>query len=109
MSEARTKVGSPVYMRLAQRLRTMVAEEHANGLSGAERFTVVHVTPTLVIEHLRSDLVLEDGDPDFTVGAWLRQYMLQYTLVVGDSIWCVREGLEWTAIDVVDPGSQVAI
>lgn len=95
--------GAAVFQELAQRIRRTVHDEHANGLSGAERFVVKSVSP-LILEALSSDLVLEDGDSDFTVAAWLRQYIIDYTLHEGDQVWCVREGLEWTAIDVTDPG-----
>ena len=97
--------GVDVYHQLALRLQRMVRDEHRNNLSGVERFTVVSVTP-LRIEHLGHDLTLEDGDPDFTVGAWVRQYMLNYALVAGDQVWCLREGQMWHAVDVTDPGGQ---
>lgn len=99
---------SDVFQELALRLRKMVRDEHANGLSGAERFVVRNADP-LTLEQLSSDLVLEDGDADFTVGAWLRQYALQYGLSAGQQVWCVREGQEWTAIEVTDPGGQAMI
>lgn len=105
---ARTTVpGHDVYGQLAKRLQRMARDEHKNHGSGAERFTVRNVTP-LRIEHMGSDLVLEDGDPDFTIGAHVRQYMLNYTLVPGDQMWCLREGQDWHALDVIDPGNQRA-
>lgn len=86
----------------------MARVEHRNSGSGAERFVVKSVAP-LIIEHLASDLVLEDGDPDFTVGGWVRQYMVNYSLAVGDVMWCLRRGQQWHVVDVEDPGGQVAI
>lgn len=99
--------GHDIYDQLAKRLRRTVHEEHVNNLTGTERFTVVSVTP-LRIEHMASDLVLEDGDPDLSVGAWVRQYGLNNGLQIGDQVWCLRQGQDWHLIDVVDPGSQRA-
>lgn len=107
MSETHVKhrAGSDVYHDLALRLQQMARDEQANNGTGVERFTVTSVSP-LRIEHLGTDLILEDGDPDFTVGAWIRQFMLNYTLTPGDQVWCAREGQEWHAFDVTDPGGQ---
>lgn len=107
VSKTRTQTPQPpdVFAQLALRLKQLVHDEHINNLSGVERFTVRSVSP-LIVEHMDGNLVLEDGDPDFTVGAWFRQFMLNYTLVVGDQAWCLREGQEWHLIDVSDPSSQ---
>lgn len=107
MSETRVahRRGKTIYHDLAKRLQQMVADEHKNNLTGVERFTVTSVSP-LRIEHLGSPLTLEDGDPDFTVGAWVRQYALNYGIQTGDQIWCMREGQDWHAVDITDPGGQ---
>lgn len=93
-----------VFDRLATRLREMAREE-ADNASGVERWLVKHADP-LMIEQLDGDLVLEEGDPDFTVGEWLRQLRVAYGLPVGSLVWVARasgaeDDLEWHALDVV--------
>lgn len=88
-----------IFDQLAVKLREMVQAEHVNSLSGVERFRVVRVAP-LMVEHVDGDLVLEDGDPDFTVGSWVRQRIANYGITVGDQVWCARESQEWHAFDV---------
>lgn len=97
-----------VFDQLALRLRQVVRDEHANTGSAVEKFTVISVTP-LILDELNGNLILEDGDPDFTVGSWLRQYMLNYSLVVGDVVQVARNGSTWHALDVVDPGGQASL
>lgn len=97
--------GPDVFARLALKLREMIRHEQVNNGTGVERFQVTSVSP-LRIEHQGGDLVLEDGDPDFTVGSWVRQYMLNYALTAGDQVWCLREGQEWHVVDITDPGGQ---
>lgn len=104
-SDVRQRTNVDVYHELALRLQRLVHDEHRNHLDGVERFTVASVDP-LKLEHMGTNLMLEDGDPDFTVGAWVRQYMLNYTLAHGDQMWVLREGAEWHAVDIVDPGGQ---
>lgn len=91
-----------IYDQLASRLREMVAEEHVNSLSGVERFTVQRATP-LLLEHTDGDLVLEEGDPDFTIGVTVRAYLTSHGVVVGDQVWCLRENQEWHLVDITDP------
>lgn len=97
---------SSTFDRLTLRLREMIQQEHANSCSGAEQFSVVSTNP-LTVEQMASSLRLTDGDPDFTVGAWLRQYILAYPLQVGQAVWCLREATTWHLVDLVDPGGQV--
>lgn len=101
----RSPRSASVFQDLAQRLREVVRDEHRNGLSGAERFTVTSTVP-LIIEQLAGDVILEDGDPDVTIGGWMRQYIANYGLRLGDQVWCLREGMEWHVVDVADPGGQ---
>lgn len=91
--------GADVFARLALKLREIVRHEQVNGGTGVERFQVTAVSP-LRLEHTGGDLVLEDGDPDLTVDAWVRQYHANYGIVAGDQAWCLREGQEWHWIGV---------
>lgn len=83
---------------LAQRLRTLAHDEAANAGSTIHRFAVRQPAP-LVIEEVEGDLVLEDGDPDFTVGDGLRQHIARYGLAGGDQIIVAHAGDEWHALD----------
>lgn len=97
-------MANEVFDRLATRLREMARAE-AEAASGVERWTVRQASP-LVIEQLDGELVLEEGDPDFTVGDWLRQLRTAYGIEVGSQVWVGRassapDDVEWHALDVV--------
>lgn len=89
--------GGNVYDQIALKLREIVHGVHLNEGSGAERFQVTQTSP-LVIEALHSDLQLEVGDPDFTIGQAVTTKL--DALEVGDMVWCLREDNEWHAVDV---------
>lgn len=63
------------------------------------RFGVVQGEP-LVLEELTGDETLTEGDPDFSVGGWVRQHRRAYGLETGDVILVVREEDGWHALDV---------
>lgn len=96
-----TPRGPEVFDELALRLQQMVKDVHTNEASGVERFQVQHVSP-LIITQLHGELVLEDGDPDFTIGETLKARLTAATVHNGDLIWCARSAdQEWHAFDVV--------
>lgn len=86
--------------QLAGRLRQLVLDTQHNYGSGVQRFKVTIVAP-LTLTELGGELVLEDGDPDFTVGEALRARAVAAQVASGDLVWVAREGQEWHAFDVV--------
>lgn len=88
-----------VFEELALALREMVRDEHANSASGLERFVVQHADP-LRVTQLHGDLILEDGDPDFSIG----KAVIAAVPAVGDVVWVARSAganPDFHAIDVV--------
>lgn len=93
---------------LAMRLKRMAREELASTGTSVTRWRVSQATP-LVIEEVEGDLTLEDGDPDFTVGDWLRQFIAQYGLAKDDQVIVAYTGGEWHAFDVASAAVVKAI
>lgn len=85
---------------LAHRLRRLAREEVVNAGTHVARFQVRQASP-LVIEEMDGDLVLEEGDPDFTIGDLLRHFRASNGLQVNDQVLVVHAGGEWHATDVV--------
>lgn len=88
-----------MFAELGRRLREVAREEHANSGSGLERFTVTHVAP-LRLAQLHGELVLEEGDPDFSIG----KALVAAGPVAGDIVWVARSSgalPEFHALDVV--------
>lgn len=104
---SRAPRGPAIFDQVALRLRGMVREVHANELSGVQRFTVLSVSPFRVGE-VPGELVLEDGDPDFTIGETLRAQLNAGVVSVGDLVVVAREGQEWHALDTVGGGQGFA-
>jgi hypothetical protein len=104
---SRHSANSPhVVSQLAKRIAGRGSTpEHA-----VERWQVSSTSP-LLIEEIEGDLVLEDGDPDFTIGVALRQHIATYGIAVGDMMLVVRSGNEWHAFDAVtaiEPSKRAA-
>jgi hypothetical protein len=89
-----------VFDRLALRIRQTVRDVHSNELSGVERFSISLVNP-FTIAQLDGDLVLVDGDPDFTIGETLRARLTSGLVQVNDLVWCSRQDQEFHAFDVI--------
>jgi hypothetical protein len=104
-------VGRTPYELLGAKLIGLARDE-AEAVAGAiERWTVLHTNP-LVIEQIDGDVILEEGDPDFTVGDWLRQHREIYGLVNGSLVWVAavpepEGGVEWHAFDVVSDSEMI--
>lgn len=96
------------YDRLGVAIVDLVRSE-APASSGIERWKVVHREP-LVIEQVDGEVVLEDGDPDFTIGDALRARLAdpENPPAVGALVWVAaveeESGTEWHAFDVVSGG-----
>lgn len=88
-----------VVTELAQRIRKVAAHE-ASKTTNVERWRVTKATP-LIIEEIEGDLILEDGDPDFTIGVALRQHIATYGIAPGDMMLVAYSGKEWHALDAV--------
>lgn len=99
MTLAADPVGADVFQRLAVKIRELARSEHLNNGSGAERCSVTALSP-LMLEAFESDLVLTEGDEDFTVGSVVRAHLTAATLTVGDEVWVLREGQRWQTADV---------
>lgn len=99
-TQARTPRSGEVFDELALRLREMVSEEHLNNLSGVERFKVALLAP-FTIGQVGGELLLTDGDPDFTIGETLRDRLGGHHVVNGDLVWVARQDSEFHAFDVV--------
>ena len=89
-----------IFDQLALRLRDMTLATQINDGSGVERYKLNQVSP-LILEHVDGDNVIEDGDPDVTVGALLRKYLASESIEVGDVVFVLREDSEWHILDVV--------
>jgi hypothetical protein len=63
--------GDGVYAELADELRSMVAATTVEAAKPPRRFRVMRQSP-LLIEELQGELVLEEGDPDFSVDERLK-------------------------------------
>lgn len=100
MSVRRTPTSGSVFDDLASRIRQTVRDVHANELSGVERFSVQYLEP-FTIGEVAGDLVLVDGDPDFTLGEALRARVAAAQVQLGDLVWAARNDGEWHAFDVV--------
>lgn len=87
--------------RLAARLQSMALHVHENYGSGVERFRCSKATNPLRITELGGELVLEDGDPDFTIGETLRSAIAGGTIHNGDLVLVARHAQEWHAFDWV--------
>lgn len=97
---------------LAQRLRALAHDEAVNAGTTVVRFAVRQPSP-LLVEEIEGELVLEEGDPDFTVGDALRQHIARYGLAAGDQVIVAHTGEEWHALDAASastpaPGSLTA-
>lgn len=85
---------------LAQRLKGMAREEAQRTGTDAARWRVRQSDP-LIIEEMEGELVLEDGDPDFTVGDLLRAHIADNEVEKDDQIIVIHSSGEWHAVDVV--------
>jgi hypothetical protein len=99
-TQRRTPRSGNVFDDLAQAIQQTVRDVHANDLSGLERFTVATVSP-FTIGQVQGELMLEDGDPDFTVGETLRARLAAAQVNVGDLVWVGRHDGDFHAFDVV--------
>lgn len=75
-----------------------IANRAAARAASVERFKVTGTSP-LMIEEIEGDLVLEEGDPDFTIGAALSQHIATYGIEVDDVVMVSRAGGEYHALD----------
>lgn len=100
MRTRRQPTRGSVFDELAARIRQTVREVHVNELSGVERFTV-QLTAPFTLGEVGGDLVLADGDPDFTVGEQLRVRLGAGQVAAGDLVWVARHDGDWHAFDVV--------
>lgn len=89
-----------VLSELAMRLRRMARDEAQNTGTSVQRFRVTQKHP-LIVEELEGELVLEDGDPDFTIGEGLRQHIATYGVEKDDQILVSHSSDEWHAFDAV--------
>lgn len=92
---------------LAKRLRRLSREEAQRAGTNVERWAVIQTTP-LLIEEAEGELVLEDGDPDLTIGSGLRQHIARYGLTKGDQVLVVRSSAEWHAFDAAPANEPIA-
>jgi hypothetical protein len=97
---ARTQAGPNTLTELASRIRGIAHDEAVNNGTHFSRWTVRQPSP-LIIEELEGDLVLEEGDPDFTIGDLLRKFRATNALVAGDQLLVIHASGEWHAVDVV--------
>lgn len=99
MSRRSARGRSPqVLSELAQKIKNVASSEVTNKGTTVTRWKVKQAKP-LLIEEVEGDLVLEEGDPDFTIGDSLRQHIASYGLEEGDQVLVVRSGEEWHAFD----------
>jgi hypothetical protein len=94
-----------VFADIAARLRELARTEIREHATAAERFKVVAIDP-LALDQVDGDIILEEGDPDLVIGAWLQQYREQYGLPLDTYVIAIREDDEWHALDV-DPASPI--
>lgn len=85
---------------LASRLRRLVREETQRSGTEMQRFRVRQASP-LLIEEVEGDLVLEEGDPDLTLGDLLRKHIAANEVEEDDQVIVVKSSGEWHALDVV--------
>lgn len=83
---------------LAHGIRRLAHSEVVNHGTHIERWRVLQGKP-LLIEEVEGDLVLEEGDPDFTIGDPLRQHIATYGLAKDDQVLVTKAGHEWHAFD----------
>ena len=100
----RTPTGPGTVDELALRIRQVARSVQQNEGSGVERFKVLLTNP-LTLGDMDGSLVLEDGDPDFTIGEVFRGQMTDQVVAAGDLVWVARDGQEWHALDRVGPGT----
>jgi hypothetical protein len=97
-----------VVTELARRIHGVAGQ--AASKERVERWQVIGTSP-LLIEEVEGDLVLEDGDPDFTIGVALRQHVATYGIGIGDLVLVSVSGEEWHAFDAVtaiEPSKRAA-
>lgn len=90
--------GDP-YKRLAAKLREIARSEAKAHTPSIERFKVVRREP-LALHQVHGDVVLEDGDDDFEVEHWVRQYDAMFGIDTGDTVFVQSDGDTYLAIGV---------
>lgn len=91
---------------LAKRIRGVAREEAGNSAPHVSRYRVTQPSP-LIVEELEGDEVLEEGDPDFTIGDALRQHIASYGIAVHDQVLVIHAGGEFHAFDAASSATPV--